>query len=218
MKVAEADAGKTFVEMSGRKGLGVKADDLMDALEKKATENVRSSLPPDAGPTDVEELGRQIAVAALRYFMLKFGRNKVIAFDFEEALTFEGDSGPYLQYSTVRAENIFRKLAERGVSAPVDAESLAASVELEDEMWEIVRSAAETGAVVRRAVEALELSMLTHHALELAQRFNSFYHKFPILNEKDEKERSKRAACTEIFRRTMKEIFALAGIPLPSRM
>jgi len=218
MKVAEADQGKAFVEMSGRKGLGVKADDLMDALEKKAAENVRASASPEAEDGESPELGRQIAIAALRYFMLKFGRNKVIAFDFEEALTFEGDSGPYLQYSTVRAENIFRKIAERGVTAPIDQNAVLASSELEDEMWEIVRSSAETAAVVRRAVDALELSMLTHHMLEIAQRFNSFYHKFPILNESDERERSKRAACTEIFRRTMKEMFGLTGIPLPSRM
>src|SRR5437879_4317247 len=119
--VAEADAKKPYIEMSGRKGLGVKADDLLDALQSKATESVREGSKREGlSDAEVEELGRQIAVGALRYFMLKYGRNKVIAFDFNEALTFEGDSGPYLQYSTVRVENIFRKIKERGVDAKLD--------------------------------------------------------------------------------------------------
>jgi arginyl-tRNA synthetase len=218
------DAAKAFVEMSGRKGLGVKADDLLDALETKAYEAVMEGAAEretSAGEAEQKELARQIAVAALRYLMLKYGRNKVIAFDFKEALTFEGDSGPYLQYSTVRVENIFRKMAARGVDARLDAASIdeiAAFEGIPDDMWEIVRTCADTTAYVRRAVEALELSTLTHHAFELAQKFNSFYHKYPIMNEPDPRERQKRAACAEIFRQTMREILALLGIPVPDRM
>src|SRR5207302_4394261 len=106
---------------------GVKADVLIDALQSKATEAVREGGHQEGlSEGETEELGRQIAIGALRYFMLKFGRNKVIAFDFNEALAFEGDSGPYLQYSTVRVQNIFRKMAERGVDAKLDHESLNA--------------------------------------------------------------------------------------------
>jgi len=114
--ISEEDSKKAYIEMSGRKGLGVKADDLMDALEAKAAEAVRTNAS-DLGFSDEEvtALGRTISISALRYFMLKYGRNKVIAFDFSEALTFEGDSGPYLQYSTVRVENIFRKMKDRGI-------------------------------------------------------------------------------------------------------
>ena len=218
------DAAKAFVEMSGRKGLGVKADDLLDALEAKAFEAVvdgAAEREKSASETEQKELARLIAVAALRYLMLKYGRNKVIAFDFKEALTFEGDSGPYLQYSTVRVENIFRKMADRGVDARLGSESIdeIAAVEgIPDDMWEIVRSCAETTSMVRRAVEALELSTLTHHAFELAQKFNSFYHKYPILNEPDPSERQKRAACAEVFRQTMRQILVLLGIPVPDRM
>ncbi len=218
------DAAKPFVEMSGRKGLGVKADDLLDALETKAFEAVvegAAERESAAGEAEQKELARQIAIAALRYLMLKYGRNKVIAFDFKEALTFEGDSGPYLQYSTVRVENIFRKMAGRGVDARLDSASideLAAIEGIPDDMWEIVRSCADTTAVVRRAVDALELSTLTHHAFEIAQKFNSFYHKYPILNEANPQERQKRAACAEIFRQTMREILGLLGIPVPERM
>ena len=170
---------------------------------------------------EMRTLGRQVAVAALRYFMLKFGRNKVIAFDFSEALTFEGDSGPYLQYSTVRVLNIFRKMKERGVDALIDERSLdrlTLREGLTDEMWELVRMSADLPGSIRRAVESLELSVLTHDLFELAQKFNSFYHKYPILNEKDDDERQRRAVCAEVFRKTMTAALDLLGIPVPQRM
>jgi arginyl-tRNA synthetase len=222
IEVSDADSKKPYIEMSGRKGLGVKADDLLDALESRATNAVRSGLKSEDMPDEeVVALGRQIAVGALRYFMLKYGRNKVIAFDFNEALTFEGDSGPYLQYSTVRVQNIFRKMAERGVDARLDAASLNAltlTSGLTDEMWDLVRRSADLPATIRRAADALELSIVTHDLFELAQRFNSFYHKYPILNEKDDAERQRRAVCAEVFRRTMVASLDLLGIPVPARM
>jgi len=208
--VSEEDSKKQYIEMSGRKGLGVKADDLLDELEKKAGEAAKS-----------EELGKPIALAALRYFMLKYGRNKVIAFDFNEALTFEGDSGPYLQYSTVRVNNIFNKMRERGVDPMIDDDSLDRLMITEgisDDMWELVRMSAELPSHVRRAVDALELSVVTHALLELAQRFNSFYNKYPIMNETDANERQRRAVCAEVFRRTMVSALGLLGIPVPARM
>ena len=153
--------------------------------------------------------------------MLKFGRNKVIAFDFNEALTFEGDSGPYLQYSTVRVQNIFRKMKERGVDALLEdreLDRLTLTEGLTDEMWELVRLSADLPSAIRRAVDSLELSIVTHHLLELAQKFNSFYHKYPILNEADAAERQRRAVCAEVFRQTMSTSLELLGIPVPARM
>jgi arginyl-tRNA synthetase len=219
--VSEEDAKKPYLEMSGRKGLGVKADDLLDALQAKAAESVREGRGEGLTDDELTQLGRHVAVAALRYFMLKYGRNKVIAFDFNEALTFEGDSGPYLQYSTVRVENIFRKMAERGVDARLDDASLdelTLTEGLTDEMWELVRLSAELPAAIRRATEALELSIITHDLFVLAQKFNSFYHKYPILNEKDPAERQRRAVCAEVFRQTMTATLGLLGIPVPERM
>ncbi|HEY3054911.1 MAG TPA: arginine--tRNA ligase [Thermoanaerobaculia bacterium] len=222
MEISEEDAGRAYVEMSGRKGVGVKADDLMTALESRATEAVRSGLKAEGlSEEEVVTLGREVAVAALRYFMLKFGRNKVIAFDFAEALTFEGDSGPYLQYSTVRVQNIFRKMKERGVDPLTDdraLDRLTLNEGLTDDMWELVRLSAELPASIRRAVDSLELSVITHDLLDLAQKFNSFYHRFPILNEKDDAERQRRAVCAEIFQRTMVGALDLLGIPIPARM
>ena len=210
IEISEDDAKKQYIEMSGRKGLGVKADDLLDEMERKAGDAAEN-----------EALGKPIALAALRYFMLKYGRNKVIAFDFNEALTFEGDSGPYLQYSTVRVNNIFNKMRERGVDPMIDdalLDRLMITEGISDDMWELVRLSAELPSQVRRAVDALELSVVTHALLDLAQKFNSFYHKYPIMNEKDPNERQRRAVCAEVFRRTMVATLDLLGIPVPARM
>ena len=222
LEVSAEDRKRPFIEMSGRKGVGVKIDDLIDALQSKATEAVREGSKREGlSDQEIEELGRQVAIGAIRYFMLKFGRNKIIAFDFNEALTFEGDSGPYLQYSTVRVLNIFRKMKERGVDAKIDDRSLDAltlNEGLNDEMWELVRRSADLPAAVERAVDGLELAVITHELFELSQKFNSFYHKYSILNEPDEAERQRRAVCAEVFRRTMIASLDLLGIPVPERM
>ncbi|HYK01353.1 MAG TPA: arginine--tRNA ligase [Thermoanaerobaculia bacterium] len=220
MELSEEDSTRAYVEMSGRKGFGVKADDMLDELERKATEAVQKNAS-EFSADEAALIGRQVSIAALRYFMLRFGRNKVIAFDFDEALRFEGDSGPYLQYSTVRVQNIFRKMAERGVDPRIEeraVEDLTLNQGLTDEMWELVRMSAEAPGVIRRAVDSLELSVITQYLLEMAQKFNSFYHKYPIMNEKDPAERQRRAVCAEVFRRTMVGALGLLGIPVPERM
>jgi arginyl-tRNA synthetase len=220
MEISDEDAKRAYVEMSGRKGFGVKADDMLDELERKATEAVLTNAEGlDAAEAGL--IGRQVSVAALRYFMLRFGRNKVIAFDIDEALRFEGDSGPYLQYSTVRVQNIFRKMKERGVDPRIEeraVDDLTLNQGLTDEMWELVKLSAELPGAIRRAVDSLELSIVTQYLLEMAQKFNSFYHKYPIMNEKDAAERQRRAVCAEVFRLTMVRALALLGIPVPERM
>ena len=104
----DEDKAQSYIEVSGRKGFGVKADDLIDRLIASAKSEVDSRHPQ---LTDAERLAiaTQIAIGALRYFMLKYTKNSVIAFDFKEALSFEGETGPYAQYAVVRATNIFRK-------------------------------------------------------------------------------------------------------------
>ena len=123
--LSEEDRARPYVEVSGRKGLGVKADDLMDTLIAKALEEV-ASRHAEASAEEQKRVAGQIAIGALRYFLLKFTRTSVIAFDFQEALSFEGETGPYLQYAAVRARNILRKLEERGESIPDFAAELTA--------------------------------------------------------------------------------------------
>jgi arginyl-tRNA synthetase len=212
-RLSAEDEKKPFVEMSGRKGLGVKADDLIEILNDRARAEVaqRRSEPDEAG---AEQDAKAIAVGALRYFLLKFGRNKVIAFDFDEALNFEGDTGPYLQYSAVRADNIFRKLAERQIPE-VSPEPDAV---WEDDLWEIILMSASWAEVVERAVASLELSTIARHTFSLAQAFNQFYHRHPIVSEDDADLRNRRLASARIFRREISRLLGLLGIPEPQRM
>lgn len=214
-RLSPEDEARPWVEMSGRKGLGVKADDLVELLLDRSRAEVarRRETELETDRARAEEDARAIAVGALRYFLLKFGRNKVIAFDFDEALNFEGDTGPYLQYSLVRADNIFRKLAERGIAeAPPPPEGW------EDDLWALVLDAASLTEVAARAVESLELSTLARHAFLLAQGFNQFYHRHPIASERDPALRNRRLAVARIFRREMSRLLALLGIPEPGRM
>ena len=210
-RLSTEDEKKPYVEMSGRKGLGVKADDLVELLLERSRGEVQKRRGENDG-TEAESDARAIAIGALRYFLLKFGRNKVIAFDFDEALNFEGDTGPYLQYSLVRAGNIFRKLEEKGIdAAPADGE-------WEDDLWSLILDAASLPEVAERAVETLELSTLARHAFTLAQSFNQFYHRHPILQEADAGVRNRRIAVARIFRREMARSLDLLGIPEPGRM
>ena len=217
-RLSAEDEKKPFVEMSGRKGLGVKADDLVELLLEKSRAEVSSRRTGESGDTAAEADARAIAIGALRYFLLKVGRNKVIPFDFDDALNFEGDTGPYLQYSLVRADNIFRKLEEKGFSSDPSGGAPSSSGDWEDDLWQIALDAASTPDVAERAVESLELATLARHAFGLAQSFNHFYHRQPILQEPDAAVRNRRLAITRIFRREMARLLALLGVPEPGRM
>jgi arginyl-tRNA synthetase len=220
------ESGKPFVEVSGRKGLGVKADDLLDRLSQKAREEV-SKRNPELSDAEVRRTGDIIATAAVRYFMVKFSRGKVIAFDIDEALSFEGESGPYLHYAAVRANNIFAKLKDReSVDAAAviaaleatDAASLADGSEDADELWALAFEAARLDEVVDQAVRTLELSVLAKYAFALAQQFNGFYHRFSILNEERKDVRTWRAAVVEYYRRQITTALSLMGCEIPDRM
>lgn len=222
----EGDARKPFVEVSGRKGLGVKIDDLLDLLSKKATDEV-AGRNPSMTPAEWARTGAQIAVAAIRYFMLKFSRGKLIVFDMEEALSFEGETGPYLQYAAVRAGNILQKLQEReglDVAAVLDglggapADELLAGPDEADDLWALTFEASRLDDVVEQSVRALEFSVLAKYTFGLAQSFNAFYHRRPILNEEDAARKRWRAAGVVYARRQLTRALSLMGIEVPSRM
>jgi arginyl-tRNA synthetase len=213
---------KPFVEVSGRKGLGVKIDDLLDLLTNKASAEV-AKRNPDFTEDERRRVASQIAVAAIRYFMLKFSRGKLIVFDMEEALSFEGETGPYLQYAVVRANNIFHKLQEReGLSeqAVVGALDAVPAGELDGEspLWDIVFEAARLDDVVEQVVRSLEFSVLAKYAFGLAQMFNAFYHRWSILNEDDPARKRWRAAGVAYFRSQLTRALDLMGIEVPARM
>ncbi|MFN7941878.1 MAG: arginine--tRNA ligase [Thermoanaerobaculia bacterium] len=215
---SEEGEGKTL-EMSGRKGIGVKADDLLDRLEEKARAEIgqrNREIPAD----ELDRLAREISTAALRFFMVKTGTTRVIAFDLDEALAFEGDSGPYLQYSLVRAKNIGRKLAAAGAAAEISPEAVAAlpAERWSDDLWDLVHAAAQLPEVVERAGASLELSLLARFAVELAQRFHGLYHHHPVLHESDPLQRAVRQAAFQCFARSLRAACDLLGIPEPERM
>ncbi len=217
-------ADRPFVEVSGRKGLGVKADDLLDRLTEAATVEV-SARNPDFDSVETNRIASMIAVAAVRYFMIKYSRGKVIAFDIDEALSFEGESGPYLQYATVRAANILRKLdVQTGVGehAVVNALSDVAPDSLDDpdgtDLWALVLEAARLDEVADQAIRTLELSTLAKYAFGLAQAFNAFYHRYPVVAEADPGIRAWRAAAVLYFRIQLTRALNLMGCEVPPRM
>jgi len=209
------------VEVSGRKGLGVKAEDLMDKLVETAMKEVVSRHPEDNEAAQLA-VATEIAMGALRYFLLKFTRNTVIAFDFQEALSFEGETGPYVQYAAVRARNIFRKLEERGEAIPDFAAVLTpdamARQLVVDEPWQILIAAAKADSIVERAVTAGEPAHVAKYVFQLAQTFNLFYHQYPVLAEVDPERKAFLLWMTDYLAQQLERTLALLGIAVPAYM
>jgi arginyl-tRNA synthetase len=219
------DARRPFVEVSGRKGLGVKADDLLDTLIAKAGTEV-GKRNPELGDEERLRIAHMIGIAAVRYFLIKFSRGKVIAFDLDEALSFEGESGPYIQYAVVRANNIFQKLQQRdGLDEPGVIASLASVPPTEllgdngdHELWALVLEASRLDEIVEQVVRSLEFSVLAKFAFSLAQAFNAFYHRSPILNEERDEVRRWRAGAIIYLRQQLTRALDLMGVDVPPRM
>ena len=226
VELSQEDRERPYVEVSGRKGLGVKADDLIDALIAKALEEVRSRQMTHE-PEEQQTYARMIAVAALRYFLLKFSRRIIIAFDFKEALAFEGETGPYLQYSVVRARNIFHKFQEtqaeftpQGLDGVVEPEVLRRYFSSEDGLafWELTLLTVQLEMVVEQAIASQEPAGLAKYAFRLAQAFNNFYHRFHILSEPDADRQQFLLYLVHLVNQTLTSALELMGIEVPERM
>ena len=220
--VSAEDLGRPYIEVSGRKGFGVKADDLMDKLIAAARAEV------DARQTGRDEAERQriaeqIAIGALRYFMLKFTRNSVIAFDFKDALSFEGETGPYIQYAVVRAKNIFRKA---GTTPEAELAEFAKLAELDgylegetaEDIWALWLRAARRTLVLEQCIATSEPAYLAKHAFQLAQEFNNFYHKHHILTEEDPARKTFLLATAAVALRELVLALSWLGIESPEAM
>ena len=222
LELSEEDKRKSSVEMSGRKGLGVKADDLIDKLIEKALEEVtsRNAEEPEEARRRV---ARQIAIGALRYFTLKYTRNSLIAFDFAEALSFEGETGPYVQYSAVRARNILRKLDERGEKLPdfrveLSREAMARQLTAQEDCWQLLLAASKADSAIERAVSSGEPAHVARYAFQLAQSFSNFYHEYPVLSEADREKKTFLLWMTEYFRSQLERTLGVLGIEVPEYM
>jgi arginyl-tRNA synthetase len=218
-QLSDEDRGRSYIEVSGRKGFGVKADDLLDRLIASAQKEV-DSRHPELIEGERQDIVRQIAVGALRFFMLKFTKTSVIAFDFKEALSFEGETGPYVQYAVVRATNIFRKGGldpDEFSSAGVDFSKYLTG-EGANEIWSLWLAASRTSLVVEQCIATAEPAYAAKHAFQLAQMFNSFYHHHPILAEEDAGRKQFLLATAAVVQRELTRVLAILGIPVPSVM
>jgi arginyl-tRNA synthetase len=221
LELSEEDKRRPYIEVSGRKGLGVKADDLIDKLIDKAVEEV-DSRHPEAPPEERRSVAQQIAIGALRYFMLKFTRNTIIVFDFAEALSFEGETGPYVQYAAVRARNILRKLAERGqtipdFSAALNRDALARQLESED-FWQLLLAVSKAESAIAGAAASGEPAHVARYAFQLAQAFNNFYHGYHVLQEENPEKRTFLLWMTNYFRSQLEITLSVLGITVPEYM
>jgi arginyl-tRNA synthetase len=231
-QLSEDDWGKAYIEVSGRKGFGVKADDLIDTLIAAARREV-DSRHAELREEERREIATQIAIGALRYFMLKFTKPSVIAFDFKEALSFEGETGPYAQYAVVRATNIFRKAGvdpelvlaneQRPKPAPSAVEgtndfSKFFAGPYGNELWELWLAASKTSYVIEQCIATAEPAYAAKHAFQLAQLFNNFYHRHHILNEPDKGRKHFLLATAAVVRRELIRILQVMGIEAPPVM
>ncbi|HLW84472.1 MAG TPA: arginine--tRNA ligase [Candidatus Sulfotelmatobacter sp.] len=241
--LSDEDKARSYIEVSGRKGFGVKADDLLDQLIASAKKEV-DSRHPQLSEVERESIATQIAIGALRYFMLKYTKQSVIAFDFKDALSFEGETGPYAQYAAVRATAIFKKAGldpesfathvATAASAVPPGRSPAASIPPADliqfltnesapdsdanEFWSLWLAASKTSYVIDQSIATTEPAYLAKHVFQLAQLFNTFYHRHPILSEPDEKRKQFLLATVAVVRRELIAALAVMGITVPPVM
>jgi arginyl-tRNA synthetase len=211
---------KPYVEVSGRKGFGVKADDLLDKLETATLAEVQQR-HAQMSEAEQKQTAHAIAVGALRFFLLKFTRNAIIAFDFKDALSFEGETGPYCQYAVVRIRGIRRKGAEAGATSVAVTRDTVATLLAEpagNGLWELLLSAGSLDHSVDAAIGAREPAFVAKYAFQLAQEFNNFYHKHHILTEAEEQKRAFLVRLTELVEARLVETLSLLGIEAPEKM
>jgi arginyl-tRNA synthetase len=224
-RLSDEDRTKTFIEMSGRKGLGVKADDLIDRLEANALVEVEAR-HPESSDEEKRLIARQIAVGALRYFLLKFTRNTVIVFDFKEALSFDGETGAFCQYSAVRANSIFRKLEQQGETVENCRERISDSAKVTEilsgevggDVWSMLTMASRLEETVEQAALSTEPAILAKYTFNLAKAFNLFYRNHKIISEIDDTRRAVLVAVADISRRALTAALGTMGIEVPEKM
>jgi arginyl-tRNA synthetase len=222
--LSDEDKGRAFIEVSGRKGFGVKADDLIDRMIAAARVEV-DARHPELEDGERAAIASAIGVGALRYFMLRFTRNTVIAFDFRDALSFEGETGPYAQYAAVRAANIFRKAGVEEVDALAELQAMDSSVlapmlagDEGTSVWEVWLAASRVSLVLEQAIAAAEPAVLAKYAFTLAQSFSNFYHRHRVLTESDPARKTLLLATAAVARREIERVLGWLGIRVPTAM
>lgn len=232
-ELSEEESKRSQISMSGRKGLGVKADDLIDKLIEKSRPKVDEH-HPEASVEERQEIAQRIVVSALRYFLLKYTRSSIIAFDFDEALAFEGETGPYLLYAVVRINSIFRKLAEknRAIEFTLTDNEINELLAAKDDkgwdgnyLWSLIYFASRLPDVVRMSINSLEPTHLAKYSHQLASSFNNFYNLkkdakvvYKIVDEPDTKRYQLLVAIMSFVRQQLKQALWILGVEVPEKM
>ncbi|MEN8154737.1 MAG: arginine--tRNA ligase [Acidobacteriota bacterium] len=214
--LSEEEKKRSYIEVSGRKGIAVSGEELIDKLiEKSKGEIIKRN--PDLDSSSIDAIARDIAVGALRYYMIKFNSNSVISFDFDDALSFEGDTGPYMQYTMARINSIFRKIEETTISGVVPDPAILGDEESEL-FFDILLHISLIEVQLDFAVEKREISSIASHSYQLCQKLNHYYHQYPVISENNAELKGLRIALLTLFRENLTTLFNIMGIPVPERM
>jgi arginyl-tRNA synthetase len=203
-------------KMKSREGTVVDADDLMEEMIDTAREMSKELGKLEGySDEDAEEVFRMVALGALKYFMLKVDPKKNMTFNPKESIDFNGNTGPFIQYTHARIKSIFRKASDKGIawsgSAPL-------SVSLNTKENNLVRSVSNFPNVVQEAGAAFSPALIANYVYELAKEYNQFYHDSPILFEEDEQVRNMRMTLCYAVSETIKKGMWLLGADVPERM
>lgn len=201
-----------LLHMSGRKGIYLNADDVLDALKKKALEETVKRNPNESLEW-CERVSESIAVAALRFDLLKQDLDKIVVFDFEKSLRLEGDTGPYILYSYVRASRILEKASAEGVHAETRNPHITTMQEKK-----LLKDLSKFDLVVEEAVRGLSPKTVARYAIDLATSFNNFYESNPVLSCADDDVRATRLMLVRGFRSVLGKTIELLGLPTIERM
>lgn len=206
-------------KMKSREGTVVDADDLMEQMIKDAKEISKDKVNtlPDITEAEANEIARKVGLGALKYFILKVDPRKNMLFNPEESIDFNGNTGPFIQYTYARIQSVLRKggptsspsLIGRGVNSPDT---------LNDKEVALIQRLTDYPATVKQAGEEFSPAVLCNYAYALAQEFNSFYHDYSILNEADEQKKNLRLLLSAEVAKVLKHAMALLGIEMPARM
>jgi arginyl-tRNA synthetase len=203
---------RQFMHMSGRKGIYVNADYVLDTLHAKAYEEVKTR-----NPSFTEELlhatAEEIAISAIRYNLIKQDLDKIITFDVKESLSLEGDTGPYLQYAYARSQRILEKSGQDVAGSNFAFDRLTHESEIS-----LIKEIAKLDLVVEDAAKSLSSKSLARYAYNLATTFNFFYEKVPVLKEGDADVRMARLALVKAFGIALKNALDVLGITALDRM
>ena len=203
-------------KMKSREGTVVDADDLMEEMISQAKEvSMEMGKLKDVSDDEASEIARKVGLGALKYFILKVDARKNMLFNPAESIDFNGNTGPFIQYTYARISSILRKAQEAGISIP---EKLDADVEVNEKEMTLIQHLNGFAAVVKQAGTDYSPSGIANYCYELTKEFNQFYHDFSILREEDEKKKVFRLVLSKNVAKIVRLGMGLLGIEMPERM